>query len=107
MRFLPLISLRLLPLSAFAMGDLCDDGPTTRIPELSEANVSVPFDKIARVDLVRAEGADVKPLITFPDGALQGLRVESTLSALGQTAHGNLAVELRPLGDAVFKGPTP
>jgi hypothetical protein len=82
------------------------DGHVYLTGTVGKAKVSVPFEKIQRVDFVPAEGIDVTALITFTDGKQQALLVKGTLPAYGQTAYGNVAIELRYLRDAVFKGRT-
>ena len=93
-------------LNPFEVSKASIDGHIYLTGTVGKAKVSVPFDKIERVDFVPAEGLDVTALITFTDGQQEGLLVKGTLAAYGQTAHGNIAVELRHLRDAVFKGPT-
>ena len=93
-------------MNPFTVSKATFDGHVYLTGTLGKAKVSVPFEKMALVDFVPAEGMDVTALITFLDGQQQALVVKGTLPAYGQTAYGNVAIELRYLRDAVFKGRT-
>jgi hypothetical protein len=93
-------------MNPFEVSKATFDGHIYLSGTVGKAKVSVPFDKIKRVDFVPAEGLDVTALITFLDGKQQALVVKGTLPAYGQTGYGNVAIELRYLRDAVFKGRT-
>lgn len=93
-------------MNPFEVSKATFDGHVYLTGELGKAKVSVPFENIARVDFVPAEGIDVTALITFRDGKQQALVVKGTTPVYGQTAYGNVAIELRYLRDAVYKGRT-
>jgi hypothetical protein len=94
-------------MNPFEVSKATFDGHIYLTGTVGKAKVSVPFEKIARVDFVPADGLDVTALITFHGGQQQALLVKGTIPAYGQTAYGNVAIELRYLRDAVFKGRTP
>lgn len=92
-------------LNSFEVVKASFDGHIFLTGRVGKAKVSIPFEKMKRVDFVPADGLDVTALVTMLDGQQHALLVKGTTPCFGEAAFGNVTVELRYLRDAVFGGP--
>ena len=104
----PSISYRVLvrdsDLNEFEVVRASFDGHIYLTGELGKAKVSVPFDKIKRVDFEPSDGSDVIAIVTLVSGKQQSLKVRGTTPCYGESDFGNVRVEIRHLKDIVLRG---
>lgn len=80
------------------------DGHIYLTGELGKAKVSVPFDKIKRVDFEPSDSSEVLAIVTLTSGQQQTLRVRGATPCYGEAEFGNVKIEIRHLKDVVVRG---
>jgi len=80
------------------------DGHIYLTGQMGKAKVSVPFEKIRRVDFEPSDGPTLLAIVTLQSGKQQTLTVRGATPCFGEAEFGNVKVELRHLKDVVIKG---
>ncbi len=91
-------------LTVFEVTSASIDGHIYLSGTLGKAKVSVPFDKIAKVNFDRGEGTDLHAIVTLKDGSQQTLDVNGSSPCYGEASFGNVTIPLKDLRDALFLG---
>ena len=104
----PAVSFRMVvrdrDLNTFEVARASFDGHIFLSGKIGEAKVSIPFEKIRRVDFEPADATETVGVVTLVSGKQQSLRFRSSAVCYGEAEFGNVQIELRHLRDVEFRG---
>ncbi len=80
------------------------DGHVYLSGKVGEAKVSIPFEKIIRIDFEPSDGVTTTAVVTLKSGKQQSLELRSAAVCYGEADFGNVQIELRHLRDVVITG---
>ena len=91
-------------LNSFEVVRASIDGHVYLSGKVGEAKVSIPFEKISRVDFEPTDGVTTTAVVTLKSGKQQSLEVRSAAVCYGEAEFGNMQIELRHLRDVAITG---